>query len=109
MIIYTEPKEVNLRQLEVELGVSGVHVATVGDVMMVEAKCAKAKLEQKVAAHEADPDFVHPDAEALQAEKEALAAEQEADKATKREHLKTKLKLDDEDFDALLDLISDRG
>lgn len=60
-IIYIRPKDINLRQLEQELGVAGLHVSTIGDSMLVEADADEDLLAAAVEAHEADPMFKHPD------------------------------------------------
>lgn len=75
-LIITEPKDVNLRQLEMELGCSGINVCINPDgTMLVEAGCPKRKLEDALAAHEPDVDFAHPDD--IRKAAEAQAAEQE--------------------------------
>lgn len=99
-VIYTKPKEVNLRQLEHDLGVTGLHVSNIGDSMLVEANVDEGTLTEAVESHEADPDFKHPD----DAKKEATAKAEAAKKDAARKSAVAKLKaigLTDDEIAAL--------
>lgn len=101
-VILVEPKEVNLRQLEAELGVEGLNVGTMGGLMLVEADVSAQALLEAVAAHDPDPAYVHPgDAHRAAQAIEALAMAQ-ALKASARAKLKTGKPLTDAELDIIL-------
>lgn len=99
--IYTEPKEVNLRQLETELGINGLHVSNIGDTtMLVEADVDEEVLAEGVENHTADPTYKHPD----DAKREAGAKAEATKKDAARKSAVAKLKaigLTDEEIAAL--------
>lgn len=98
--ITTEPKEINLRQLEQELGVVGLHVSNSGDTMLVEANIDEEALTAAVEAHTADPKFKHPDDAKREAEAKVERAKAEAARRSAVAKLKA-LGLTDDEIAAL--------
>lgn len=96
-LIKCEPKEVDLLQLEQELGCQGINTFIYNGEMYVEADCPKKKLENTLSDHTPDPAI----AAQREAAQEVQAQQAEAERQTKCEAIKAKLKLTDEDLDCL--------
>lgn len=80
-LIVCEPKDIDLYQLESELGVQGINVCYSGDEMLVEAECSKKKLETAVADHTPDPALAAQRASDAQAQAEQVESERQVKRA----------------------------
>lgn len=93
----TEPKDIDLLQLEAELGVQGIHVCHYNGQMTVEAPCAAKKLSDTLATHVPDPQLKAQ----REAAQEQVAQQAEVERQTKCDAIKAKLNLSDEDLECL--------
>jgi hypothetical protein len=100
MATITIEQDVNLRQLETELGVQGLHVCNYNGETTLEAPVSETKLKTALGKHKPDPKFKHPDD--AKREAEATVETKRVDDLRKSAHAKLKaVGLTDDEIAAL--------